>query len=688
MKFLKVNPCQNIRRKMRVASRFCSCIRSNRTRHKLYIGELKMNLSIFKKLLGSFALVLVPALIAVAIGIFGLRSTRNQIDYMNDRTKVDKLGLQMRTQMAQAREVCNAVEITGAFTRLPEIHAFMDSVKEKSTMVIPFTQTDEQMNDAEEIGALSDRWLASIDSMFGVIKSTMNGRKVYSAKALDDPNVNRLYWEEVMTGRRMMAIAGSIASDARDRGNESRLSTISSISSAQTTSTMAVVISLIAGVVIAVFAARALSTRIVRLKNAAKEVAGGNTDISVEAVGRDEIAELTNAFNMVVESIRKSVAEVHEQMSVEQAVNIEVKKSQEEAEIAREYLSKSISKLLHEMEKFKNGNLTITLSAENDDEIGKLYVGFTEAVANIHATLKKVIESMESTASVSTQISSSTEELASGAEELSTQATEVSAAVEEMSRTIVENSRTAAKSAEMVSDNGRTALEGRGIVERTTNKMKEIAETVSRSAATIEKLGGSSEKIGGIAMVIDDIADQTNLLALNAAIEAARAGDQGRGFAVVADEVRKLAERTTVATKEIALMIRSVQEDTAEAVAAMNEGRKEAAEGIELSDKAKEALERIVKAAQGAVDTVNQIAAASEEQSTTSEQISRNVETISTVAREAATGVSEIARSSSDLSRLTNDLSSFLISNFRTGEESLVEVSRHSGKVLRISAKQ
>ncbi|MEZ4761713.1 MAG: methyl-accepting chemotaxis protein [Calditrichia bacterium] len=157
-------------------------------------------------------------------------------------------------------------------------------------------------------------------------------------------------------------------------------------------------------------------------------------------------------------------------------------------------------------------------------------------------------------------------------------------------------------------------------------------------------------------MVIDDIADQTNLLALNAAIEAARAGDQGRGFAVVADEVRRLAERTTEATKKIAQMIRNIQIETENAVNAMKKGSSEVTAGIELADKAGNALGKIVSSADKVVEMVQQIAAANEQQSTTSEDISVKIETISKVSSESETGVAQISEAVVGMRQMTLDL--------------------------------
>jgi methyl-accepting chemotaxis protein len=283
--------------------------------------------------------------------------------------------------------------------------------------------------------------------------------------------------------------------------------------------------------------------------------------------------------------------------------------------------------------------------------------------------INELKEAVEATASASTQISSSAEEMAAGAQEQSSQTTEVAAAMEEMSRTIVETASNATAASEASKDSATQAKDGTSKVDESKKGMNKIVVSTKATGGIISSLANKTDQIGEIAQVIDDIADQTNLLALNAAIEAARAGEQGRGFAVVADEVRKLAERTTKATKEIAETIKAIQGEAKDANISMQEAGVLVNEGLHLNEEVGTVLTSILDGAENVSSQINQVAAASEEQSATAEQVSANIEAINNVANESAAGVQQIASASEDLNRLTENLGQ-LVSKFKISENS------------------
>ncbi|MCB9208326.1 MAG: PAS domain-containing protein [Ignavibacteriales bacterium] len=339
------------------------------------------------------------------------------------------------------------------------------------------------------------------------------------------------------------------------------------------------------------------------------------------------------------------------------------------------YLARSTQQILTAMEKLSNGDLTVSVRPEiENDDIGKLFRGFNNTVENIKSLVNNLSDAIAATASASTQISSSAEELAAGSQEQSAQTGEVASAVEEMAITVAETTKNVTIAADSAKDAGLTAEQGGTVIKNTIVGIEKISDVVTEAASAVELLGASSEKIGEIINVIDDIAGQTNLLALNAAIEAARAGEHGRGFAVVADEVSKLAERTINATKEITETIENIQVETNKAVESIRRGREEAVKGKDFASEASNSLEQIISKTDAVIEQINQVASASEQQATTAEQVSRNIDTINSVTQESSMGIQQIAGAAEDLNKLTEKLQE-MVNMFKTNSETINEYS-------------
>jgi methyl-accepting chemotaxis protein len=310
------------------------------------------------------------------------------------------------------------------------------------------------------------------------------------------------------------------------------------------------------------------------------------------------------------------------------------------------------------------GDLTRRMNADSKDEIGELGMWFDTFLDKLDAILYQVASSTAQIASATQELASTAEEMAAGAEEQTSQTSQVATSMEEMSATVQQVAKNSGTAAGKAKGAGETAGKGGAVVNDTVQGMDRIAQTVKELQGVILGLSRNSEKIGDIVGVIDDVADQTNLLALNAAIEAARAGEQGRGFSVVADEVRKLAERTTASTKEIASMVKSIQEDTGKAVGSMDVSVKEVQTGVDLANQAGRSLQEIESASKSVQEMVQQIATAAEQQSAAAEEISSNVESIASVSKQNASAAQQTSTASQEISRLTDGLE-MLVSKFK-----------------------
>nr|WP_273808858.1 MULTISPECIES: methyl-accepting chemotaxis protein [unclassified Pseudomonas] len=310
------------------------------------------------------------------------------------------------------------------------------------------------------------------------------------------------------------------------------------------------------------------------------------------------------------------------------------------------------------------GQLDSPIPAGGRDELGQLLTAFAQMQDKLRGMIQGIKQGTDHLVAASHSISANSQQLSAAAQEQSSAASSMAATVEELTVSINHVSDNAGEAHDLSSQSGRLAQDGGQTIQASVDSMRSIAGTVQSSATRIGELGEHSERVSSIVSVIQGIADQTNLLALNAAIEAARAGEQGRGFAVVADEVRQLAQRTTNSTQEIAAMIEKIQAATQAAMSDMEVGVRQVNGGVDLANRAGEAVVSINTASDKVVRVVNQISLALREQTAASHDVARTVERLAQMAQRNSEAIGETVQTAVSLDALANDLNR-QISQFR-----------------------
>jgi methyl-accepting chemotaxis protein len=381
--------------------------------------------------------------------------------------------------------------------------------------------------------------------------------------------------------------------------------------------------------------ARWLSGSAQIVTRAARALANGDPDARAEIRGDDEIAELAGAFNDMADQLVTAAQADRDSSAALQAAVLEY--SAFAAKVA-------------------DGDLTGTVSANGSSELQRLSANLTGMVSGLADLSGQVREGAQQIGTGTAQILATVSEHTATASEQSAAISETSSTADEVRAAAEQTARKAGEVAERarasveISEQGTEAVEAIGVA------MDQIRQRVDAIARDILTLSQQGQQIADIIATVNDVADQSNILALNAGIEAAKAGEQGKGFAVVATEVRNLAEQSKQATAQVRAILGEVQQATAGAVAATEQGTKVVEEGQRLAVRAGDVIRTQADTIRAAAHAVQQIAASAHQQSIGMDQVALAMKNLTESTGQFVTGARQSQLAAEDLNRLAHQL--------------------------------
>ena len=425
-----------------------------------------------------------------------------------------------------------------------------------------------------------------------------------------------------------------------------------------------------------------LSQPLAKLLRSSRALALGDVGQRIEFTSGDEIGDLAEAHSSVLDYMRE-VAGVSERLAGGD-LTVEVRPRSE-----RDALGRSLSEMVVKQQELLGRVKSVAGNvSEASKQLSRAAEQTAQATQQITSTIQQMARgaaeqsgALQQTAGNVEQMSVAVEQIAGGSREQARGVDDVTGIVERVSASISAVSGNARAGAEAWQSTAASAREGARMTHETVDGMGRVKHAMDAVSERVTGLGERSEEIGKIVSTIDDIAAQTNLLALNAAIEAARAGEQGRGFAVVADEVRKLAERSSVATREIAGLVSGIQAGVNEAVTAMVQGSHEAEAGFKLAADAGGALDDILERSQSVGRQVEQISAAAQELQDLSGGMVGAMDQIKRIVEQNAAATEQMARNSAEVSKSVEATAGVAEENSAASQEVSASVEEMSAQM-------
>ncbi|GFO54321.1 methyl-accepting chemotaxis protein [Geomonas sp. Red276] len=530
------------------------------------------------------------------------------------------------------------------------------------------------------------KFLASWDEFEKVADKLVEHKRAIlgSGSSLTDDTLHRLANEDISDANdKAKADLDDILLEVGNQMNQAN----SQVTQIQRTSVGVFVLVILLAIAVAVglglSITRNIVTRVKILLDAVNRGSEGDLTCKVEMDAYDEIGTLGADFNEMTGKLSGMMGKVSRSSAELAAVSETMSKASHSVVASAKTQAESVAKTSAAIVQI---NTSIKGVAEGVDSLSASASESSSSILEMASSVEEVVQSMENLSQSVNEVSSSIvemgvsiKEVGNGVVSLMEVATATASSVMQMDSSIKQVERNANETASISAAVRMDAETGRESVEAMINGMQEIKRSSQITSEVITTLSERATDIGEILSVIDEVAEQTNLLALNAAIIAAQAGEHGKGFAVVADEIKELSERTSASTREIAQVIRGVQDETARAVEAIEQAEQSISDGEILSEKSGEALHKIVLGVNEATAQVAEIARTTVEQAKGSQMIREAMEQVSEM-------VSQIAKATREQGQ-GSEMIMGAVENMKTLTSQVLSSTREQNKVGGLIAK-